>query len=178
MPEAAGIGHARAGWRASRAERARARRDAPRASPCVPINRVPAFYVLARVSFLRRKTNNTQAPGLDTPRCVTLGGLYTAAERLQPAEQEQRPGEGLGVRCGVLARREGGAGVLPQKRCDWTGRRQNWPTVAGPHASRGAALLERGGPLRGRGRCWGDRDCRYGSISVCPAVRRGVGAAR
>ena len=44
-----------------------------------------------------------------------------------------------------------------------------------PHASRGAALLERGGPLRGRGRCWGDRDGRYGSISVCPAVRRGVG---
>ena len=121
---------------------------------------------LARVSFLRRKTNNTQAPGLDTPRCVTLGGLYTAAERLQPAEQEQRPGEGLGVRCGVLARREGGAGVLPQKRCNWTGRRQSWPTVAGPHASRGAALLERGGPLRGRGGSWGDRDCRYGSISV------------
>jgi hypothetical protein len=36
------------------------------------------------------------------------------------------------VRCGVLARGEGGAGVLPQKRCDWTGRRQNWLTVAGP----------------------------------------------
>ena len=34
-----------------------------------------------------------------------------------------------------------------------------------PNASRGAALLERGGPTcRGRGRCWGDRDCRYGSI--------------
>ena len=27
--------------------------------------------------------------------------------------------------CGVLARREGGAGVFPQKRCDWTGWRQN-----------------------------------------------------
>ena len=51
----------------------------------------------AKVSFLRRKTNNTQAPGLDTPRCVTLGGLYTAAERIQPAEQEQRPGPGGGV---------------------------------------------------------------------------------
>ena len=51
---------------------------------------IPVF--LAKVSFLRRKTNNTQAPGLDTPRCVTLGGLYTAAERIQPAEQEQRPG--------------------------------------------------------------------------------------
>ena len=36
------------------------------------------------------------------------------------------------MRCGVLARGEGGAGVLPQKRCDWTGRRQNWLTVAGP----------------------------------------------
>ena len=94
------------------------------------IDREGAF--LAKVSFLRRKTNITQAPGQDTPRCVTLGGLYTAAERIQPAEQEQRPGEGVGVRCGVLARREGGAGVLPQKRCDWTGRRQNWPTVAGP----------------------------------------------
>ena len=29
-----------------------------------------------------------------------------------------------------------------------------------PHASRGAALLERGGPLRGRGRWWGGRDGR------------------
>ena len=57
------------------------------------------FFCFAKVSFLGRKTNNTQAPGLDTPRCVTLGGLYTAAERIQPAEQEQRPGEGLGVRC-------------------------------------------------------------------------------
>ena len=38
------------------------------------------FIFFAKVSFLRRKTNNTQAPGLDTPRCVTLGGLYTAAE--------------------------------------------------------------------------------------------------
>ena len=94
--------------------------------------RLWAVFFFAKVSSLRRKTNNTQAPGLDTPRCVTLGGLYTAAERIQPAEQEQRPGEGVGVRCGVLARREGGAGVLPQKRCDWTGRRQNWPTVAGP----------------------------------------------
>ena len=67
---------------------------------------------LAKVSFLRRKTNITQAPGQDTPRCVTLGGLYTAAERIQPAEQEQRPGGGVGVGCGVLARREGGAGVF------------------------------------------------------------------
>ena len=51
--------------------------------------------------------------------------------------------------CGVLARREGGAGVLPQKRCDWTGRRQNWLTVwQAPCLARGAALLERGGPLR------------------------------
>ena len=41
-------------------------------------------HILAKVSFLRRKTNITQAPGQDTPRCVTLGGLYTAAERIQP----------------------------------------------------------------------------------------------
>ena len=45
------------------------------------------FYLLAKVSFLRRKTNITQAPGQDS-RC----GLHTAAERIQPAEQEQRPG--------------------------------------------------------------------------------------
>ena len=111
---------------------------------------------------------------LTSPRTQdrTLGGLHTAAERIQPAEQEQRPGEGGGVGCGALARREGGAGVLPQKRCDWTGWRQNWPTVAGP--TPGASLLERGGPFRGRGRCWGDRDSCYRSISVCPAVRRGV----
>ena len=51
----------------------------------------------------------------------SCGPLHTAAERIQPAEQEQRPGEGGGVRCGVLARREGRAGVLPQKRCDWAG---------------------------------------------------------
>ena len=63
----------------------------------------PIATTLAKVSFLRRKTNITQAPGQDTPRCVTLGGLYTAAERIQPAEQEQRPGEGVGVRCGVLS---------------------------------------------------------------------------
>ena len=37
------------------------------------------------------------------------------------------------MRGGVLARGEGGAGVLPsEERCDWTGRRQNWLTVAGP----------------------------------------------
>ena len=28
--------------------------------------------------------------------------------------------------------------------------------------------------MRGRGGCWRDRDWRYESISVCPAVRRGV----
>ena len=92
--------------------------------------------------------------------------LYTAAERIQPAEQKQRPGEGGGVRCGVLARGKGGAGVLPQKRCDWTGRRQKLADYGRPHASRDAALLERGDPLRGkeaRGRYYRgeDRDCRY-----------------
>ena len=67
------------------------------------------FSFLAKVSFLRRKTNITQAPGQDTPRCVTLGGLHTAAERIQPAEQEQRPGEGVGVR-GVVSWRGERAG--------------------------------------------------------------------
>ena len=120
---------------------------------------------LAKVSFLRRKTNNTQAPGLDTPRCVTLGGLYTAAERIQPAEQEQRPGEGVRVRCGVLARRGRGRRVTSEEaRLDRPA--SELADCGRPHASRGAALLELGGPLRGRGGGWGDRDCRYGSISV------------
>ena len=107
------------------------------------------YSFLAKVSFLRRKTNNTQAPGLDTPRCVTLGGLYTAAERIQPAEQEQRPGGGVGVGCGVLARREGGAGVLPQKRCDWTGRRQNWSTMWQAPCLARCGSVRTGRPLAG-----------------------------
>ena len=59
-------------------------------------------------------------------------GSTQRQREVQPAEQEQRPGEGGGVGSGVLARGAGGAGVLPQKRCDWTGRRRNWLTVAGP----------------------------------------------
>jgi hypothetical protein len=70
----------------------------------------------------------------------------------QPAEQEQRQrGRGRGREwCpGVAA---GGAGVLPpQKRCDWTGRRRKLADCGRPHASRGVALLDRGGPLRGGG---------------------------
>ena len=40
--------------------------------------------------------------------------------------------------------------MLPQKRCDWTGRRQKLADCGRPHASRGAALLERGGPVYSR----------------------------
>ena len=56
---------------------------------------------------------------------------------------------------------EGGAGVLPQKRCE-TGPAgvRTLADCGRPHASRGAALLEQGGPFRVGGG-WGDRDCRY-----------------
>ena len=67
------------------------------------------------------------------------------------------------MRGGVLARGEGGAGVLPQKRCE-TGPAgvRTLADCGRPHASRGAALLEQGGPFRGRGgEGWGDRDCSY-----------------
>ena len=47
---------------------------------------------------------------------------------------------------------EGGAGALPQKRCDWTGRRRKLADCGRPHALRGAALLERGSPTCGE---WG-----------------------
>ena len=114
------------------------------------------FFFFARVSSLIRR--------LTSPRTQdgTLGGLHTAAERIQPAEQEQRPGEGGGVRGGVLARGEGGAGVLPLRREVLLDRPASELADCGrPHASRGAALLEQGGPFRGGGGGWGDRDCRY-----------------
>ena len=65
------------------------------------------------------------------------------------------------MRCGVLARGEGGAGVLPQKRVRLDRPASELADCGRPHASRGAALLEQGGPFRGRGGGWGDRDCRY-----------------
>ena len=70
------------------------------------------------------------------------------------------------MRGGVLARGEGGAGVLPLRREVLLDRpaSEPWSELADcgrPHASRGAALLEQGGPFRGRGGGWGDRDCRY-----------------
>ena len=90
------------------------------------------FTFFAKVSFLRRKTNITQAPGQDTPRCVTLGGLHTAAERIQPAEQKQRPGEGGGVRCGDLARGRVGQVCYLRKGATGPAGVRNWLTVAGP----------------------------------------------
>ena len=56
---------------------------------------------------------------------MILGGLHTAAEgdttRTEQGQSNQWS-DGVWRRggCGVLVRREGGAGVLPQKRCDWT----------------------------------------------------------
>ena len=55
------------------------------------------------------------------------------------------------------------------------GRRRGLSGSGRPPVSHGVALLDRGGPLRGRGRWWGGRDGRCGSIYVYPAVRRGVG---
>ena len=60
-------------------------------------------------SYRTKDYNIIQAPGQDTSRCVTLGGLHTAAERgynPQNRNRAQGPGEGGGVRCGVLARGE------------------------------------------------------------------------
>ena len=47
------------------------------------------FLFFAEVSFIRRNSNKLTTP---RPQDRTLGGLHTAAERIQPAEQEQRPG--------------------------------------------------------------------------------------
>ena len=60
------------------------------------------------------------------------------------------------MRGGVLARGEGGAGVLPLRREVLLDRpaSEPWSELADcgrPHASRGAALLEQGGPFRGGG---------------------------
>ena len=60
--------------------------------------------------------------------------------------------------------------------CDWTGRRQNWLTVwQAPCLARGAALLERGGPLRGGGGEGRGLPLVFGSMSGTRAVRCGVG---
>ena len=72
----------------------------------------------------------------------------------------------------------GGAGQVRYLRGGATrpmGRRRGLSGSGRPPVSRGVALLDRGGPLRGRGRWWGGRDGRCGSIYVYPAVRRGVG---
>ena len=76
----------------------------------------------------------------------------------------------------VSWRGEGGAGVLPPKRRDWTGRRQisELADCGRPHASRGAALLELGGPLRGRGGRRG-ADCPWHPDPFRVRARYGVG---
>ena len=101
-------------------------------------------------------------------------GSTQRQREVNPRNRNRDRGRGRGREwCpGVAA---GGAGVLPQKRCDWTGRRRKLADCGRPHASRGVALLDRGGPLRVRGRWWWGRDGRCGSIYVYPAVRRGVG---
>ncbi len=75
--------------------------------------------------------------------------------------------EGWVSGCGVLVRREGGAGVLPQKRRDWTGWRQIWLTE--PSVWTGRPLAGK----RGGAACWGDRDGRYGQPSA--AAMLGLG---
>ena len=70
----------------------------------------------------------------------------------------------------------GGAGVLPRKRCDWTGRRRKLADCGRPHASRGVALLDRGGPLAGEGEVVGGQGrSLWIDLRMYPAVRRGVG---
>ena len=41
--------------------------------------------------------------------------------------------------------------VTSEEVLDWTGRRRRLADCGRPHASRGVALLDRGGPLRGGG---------------------------
>ena len=110
------------------------------------------------------------------PQDRTLGGLHTAAQRgYNPQNRSRGRGRGGGVRCGCPGEGRGRGRCVTSEEVRLDRPASELADCGRPHASRGAALLERGGPLRGRGRCWGDRDCRYGSISVCPAVRRGVG---
>ena len=77
-------------------------------------------------------------------------GSAQRQREVNPRNRNRDRGRGRGREwCpGVAA---GGAGVLPQKRCDWTGRRRRLADCGRPHASRGVALLDRGGPLRGGG---------------------------
>ena len=108
--------------------------------------------------------------------CVTLASRWAlhSGREIQPAEQEQRPGGGVGVGCGVLARREGGAGVLPQKRCDWTGRRQNWPTMWQAPCLARCGSVRTGRPLAGEGEGRG-ADCPWHSDPFRVRARYGVG---
>ena len=76
------------------------------------------FFFLLRLVLLE-ETNNTQAPGQDTRRAPHSGRERST----HGTGTETGVGVGVGrvVSPGVAA---GGAGVLPRKRCDWTGRRR------------------------------------------------------
>jgi len=104
-------------------------------------------------------------------------GSTQRQREVNPRNRNRDKGRGRGREwCpGVAA---GGAGVLPQKRCDWTGRRRKLADCGRPHASRGVALLDRGGPLAGEGEVVGGQGR---SLWIDLRVPRGTawgGAAR
>ena len=78
------------------------------------------------------------------------------------------PGEGGGVRCGVLARGRGRGRCVTSEEVRLDRPASELADCGRPHASRGAALLERGGPLAGKGEVLGgqglslriDLDCK------------------
>ena len=79
------------------------------------------LHILAKVSSLIEKTSITQDPGQDSQ-----DGLHTQRQRGYNPQNRNRGRcgrwgawggwEGLGVDCGALARREGGAGLLYLRR--------------------------------------------------------------
>ena len=113
---------------------------------------------LAKVSFLRRKTNSTQAPGRTRHTVCDSRWAPHSGREDTTAEQEQRPREGVRVRCVVSWQGEGGAGVLPPKRRDCLAR---------------CGSVRTGRPLAGRGRRRG-----WGGARIAPGIRIHVGFAR
>ena len=97
----------------------------------------------ARVSFLRRKTNITQAPGQDS-RWAPHSGREDTTRRTGT-----EAGVGGNVWCPGEGRGRGRCVTSEEVRLDRPA--SELADCGRPHASRGAALLERGGPLRGGG---------------------------
>ena len=123
---------------------------------------------LAKVSFLRRKTNITQAPGQDSRWAPHSGREDTTRRTGTEAGVGGRdvwcPGEGRG---------RGRCVTSEEVRLDRPA--SELADCGRPHASRGAALLERGGPLRGGGGEGRGLPLVFGSMSGSRAVRCGVG---